>query len=517
MAVKRTRPRVYAQRRVPQAYPPVYVRVRLIPLVPALASAAALGIASTIPALPAPWRDSARGRAQKIGSELSERSQRLFFDRPGLDTLFVRSLAGAAGALTSVISGGMRARIALRTGVEGLAPHCGLGRAGASAAAKVLPLLPKRPYDALMTSILTASTAVGAMRGGAVHAHLLRDQGASPQLAPPRAGHPKAQLRRLSAPTTLGDMCADIDDLYWAMTDGHTVKITRVGEGGARRWLVSLPGTAHTDFASTENPADMESNVREMLGLESGMRLGLVKALHDAMRRDGVAPEDYASEPVLLVGHSQGGLVGVALASKAPEAVGVDIEAILTVGAPARRLRIRPEVTMVAVAHDQDIIPSTDGTPDRVPDHRVSAGRSLGRPKTSPLYYAHSSATYTETVRHLERKVRVAPWGRLASAVAALSDFLPQPGEATRVMFYEIWQEILEPQRRAARDAFVDLDRAEDFAPVDYEYAWSPAPLFPPPDTPPKHFAGLAAGPKGRAAAPDADGGAAPGKGTDDE
>lgn len=468
MAIRRRRPRVYAQRRVPQTYPPLYLRVKLVPLVPALAWAASLGVASSISALPDSVREQIRRQAELMGSKISERSQRLFFDRPGLDTLFVRSLAAAAGAFVGVIHGRLRVKIAVREGVKKIAPASSCGKENAELAAHILPLLPTRPYDSLMTVILTVSTAMGAMRAGAVHTHLLYDEDVSAKKTSPRPGHPAAQLRRLGAPTTLGDMCADIDELYWAMSEGHTVKITRVGDGEARRWLVSLPGTAHSDFSSTQNPADMESNVREMLGLESRMRLGLVKALHDAMRREGIDPRHFAEEPVLLVGHSQGGIVGVALASKHPRDVGVDIEGILALGAPARRVRIRPDVTMVAVAHDQDVIPSTDGTPDRVPDHRISVGRSLVRPKTSPLYYAHSSATYTETVRHLERKVRVAPWGRLASAVAALQDFLPQTGESTRVMFYEIWQEILQPQRRAPKDAFVELERAENFTPVDY-------------------------------------------------
>ncbi len=43
----------------------------------------------------------------------------------------------------------------------------------------------------------------------------------------------------------------------------------------------------------------------------------------------------------------------------------------------------------------------------------------------------------------LEHKVRVTPWGRLASSMAALQDFLPRR-ESTRVMHYEIWQDLHE-------------------------------------------------------------------------
>lgn len=497
MASRRRRPRIYARRRVPQSYPPTDARLKLVPLVPALVATGALGLAAEIPALPESWRESARARSKRIGSDVSERSQRLFFDEPGLDTLVVRSLAGAAGALARGTAAVLRATVAFDRG---------RGSARATRAAAMLPLVPTRAYDSLMTGILTLSTAVGRMRGGAVHAHVVRDSGASPEALPGREGRPVARLRRTRAPQTLGDLCADIDDLYWSMTAGCTMKITRVGEGGARRWLVSLPGTAHMDFESDENPADMESNVREMIGLESAMRVGAVKAIHDAMARDGVAPEDFAKEPVLICGHSQGGAVAVALAAMPPERAGIDVQGVLATGAPARRLRLRKDVVMVSVAHDQDIVPAMDGTPARVPDQRVVVGRDLVRPKKSPLYYAHSSATYTETVRHLERKVLVAPWGRLAQAVATLQDYLPQPGEETRVLFYEAWQEVLEPMRRDARDAFVALDRAEDFSPVEYVSAWSPAPLIDFPESPAKRFAGPGAIPEGRDGAPEAEG-----------
>jgi hypothetical protein len=75
-------------------------------------------------------------------------------------------------------------------------------------------------------------------------------------------------------------------------------------------------------------------------------------------------------------------------------------------------------------------------------------------------------------VRLLERKVRVTPWGRLASTMAALQDFLPTPGEATRVMHYEIWQDILTPTAEAAWDTVAALERGGAYAaatyPMDY-------------------------------------------------
>lgn len=494
-------------RRVPQSYPPAYVRAKLLPLIPTLAAAIGCGAAAELPLLPEQWREAARTRSDALGTSASERSQRIFFDEPGLDTLFVRSLSSIAGSVSRMGKAAWRLGAALTR--------------NDTRARRILPLIPTRGYDALMTAMLTVGTATGAMRGGPVHAQAIRDSNARPQSLPAPDGHAAAQLRRVDVPRDLKDMCADIDDLYWSMTDGHTVKITRVGAGSGRRWLVSLPGTANMDFHSTANPADMESNIREMIGLESAMRIGTVRAIHDAMRRDGIPSEQWAIDPVLVCGHSQGGIIAVALASMPPERAGVNVRAILATGSPCRRIRLRPDVTMVSVAHDQDVIPSMDGTPTRSADQRVSVGRSLVRPRTSPLYYAHSSATYTQTVRILERKAGVTPWGPTPTAVAALRDYFPAEDEDVRVFFYELWQDILEPTESSTVDTFVALDRAEDFSPVDYDSEWAPSPLVDLPALPSidiasipgfplasgtvgKHYAGTGAGPKSRVLQQDA-------------
>lgn len=467
MPQRRPRPRFYAPRRVPQAFPPGYLRVRVAPLLPAILANAAVAALADTPAVPAPVRDAARARSEEQGSRLLEDSQRIFFDEPGLDTLLMRSIAAGSRRLTAMVRTYLRARVLLH-----------LDPAGRAAA--TLPLVPTRGYDSLMTSLLAVGTALGNFRGGPVHARAFYDDGVrapvGPHLPLPE-GHPVPQVRRFEAPSSLGDMAADIDDLYWAMAHGQAVKITCVGEGAARRWLASVPGTDHMTPDSTANPADLETNIREVLNVPSAMRVGLVEALHDAMAAAGVPRAQWSSERVLICGHSQGGMVATALASADPDQVGVRVVGVLTLGTPSRRLRLRPDATMLAVAHDQDVVPSTDGTPQRAPDQRVTVGRRLVRPRQGPLYYAHASSTYTETVHQVERKVDVAPWGRAAETVEALRAFLPGPGERTRVSIYDIWQELIEPGRESRWDIYASIDRP-DWEPVEYEEDWAPNPLI---------------------------------------
>ena len=147
----------------------------------------------------------------------------------------------------------------------------------------------------------------------------------------------------------------------------------------------------------------------------------------------------------MLAGHSQGGLIAVNLGSLSAQEIGIDVRAILAMGAPARRTRIRPDVVMVDIAHDQDVVPSTDGTPARAPDHRIMVGRKLIQPRLRALYYAHSSSTYTETVGHLERRSAITQWDRVGQAVRSLQAMLPQGDEPTRVRIYDVWQELDDP------------------------------------------------------------------------
>ncbi|WP_175957348.1 alpha/beta hydrolase [Schaalia sp. Marseille-Q2122] len=455
----------YAPRRVPHSFPPGYLRRRLLPLAPPALLATTLSGISGLPLIPKGRRTPIRGVADRLATDVSERAQRLYFDEPGLDTLTVRAIGTWAQRLANIGRLYLRTRIALGWDADGRA-------------ATMLPLVPRRGYDTLMVSMLVIGTALGYFKGGPVHIARFYDDSLTPARLPLPDGQPIPQPRRLHAPRSLGDMCADIDDLYWAEGAGQTLKITRVGEGEKRRWLISMPGTESVDPISNANPADTEANIREVLNLPSSMRGGLLKALHDAMARDGIAPEDVVREPVMICGHSQGGMVGTALATAPPETLGINVKALLTLGTPSRRLRIRDDVTMIAVAHDQDIVPSIDGTSARVPDHRVSVGRRLVRPRKGPLYYAHASVTYTETVHHMERKVAIAPWGRLPEAVARLREFLPSEDEPTRVFFYEVWQDVLEPTHEHTWCTVVSLEDSQ-WQPVEHRIEWEPSPLMP--------------------------------------
>lgn len=460
---RRQRIPYYAARRVPQTFSPTYLRRRLLPLLPLGLGAVGATVASALPFGKA-FQDAAWATSEELSSQLTERSQKLFFDNPGLDTLAVRALATHVGRMTRLAAFYMRAKVRL-----------GMDSSGKSAI--MAPLLPTRNYDALAVFMLVTGTALGYFAGGHCHATLIYDNGhLEDPVRPLPAGHVRAKPRRMSAPHSLADVCADIDDLYWAEGRGQCVKIVAVGQGSRRRWIVALPGTAHMNPGSNENPADIESNVREVLSLPSGMRRGVLRAIHHAMTAVGASSHD--SEKILIVGHSQGGMIATALAGQHPSVAGINVAAVVSTGSPNRRIKIRPDVVMLSVAHDQDIVPSTDGSADRSIDHRVNIRRHLNRPRTSPLYYAHASMTYTETVRYLERRARINPFGRIPETIRTLQSYLPEADEPTRVFIYDIWQELLIPHEDDTWNRIAEL-KDYDPVPVDQETTYAPASLIP--------------------------------------
>jgi len=116
-----TRTWYYGPRRVPQAFPPSYLRRRTVPLVPPMAANIVVSLVGGIRVLPEDFRDLTRERAEETGARVLEDAQRIFFDEPGLDTLLIRSVASLSRRVTRLGRTYLRARIDLGLDREGRA------------------------------------------------------------------------------------------------------------------------------------------------------------------------------------------------------------------------------------------------------------------------------------------------------------------------------------------------------------------------------------------------------------
>ena len=218
----------------------------------------------------------------------------------------------------------------------------------------------------------------------------------------------------LPAPRSVADVLANVARSYAgqsvtgeAGTPPGTVTVQRLDHpDGTRAWVVEVPGTQEWRPASPV-PADTTTNLRLVAGLHDDMTTAVVTA----MRRAGVAP----AEPVLLAGHSQGGMVVQRVAAGA--AGMFDVRAVVTAGSPDTLDSTPPGVQVRHYRHRQDVVPQLDGTPDRAGAQVVVVTRDLGE-GAGPVG-AHDVRRYVETARKAESVLAASPSSRDFDAAVA--------------------------------------------------------------------------------------------------
>jgi hypothetical protein len=135
--------------------------------------------------------------------------------------------------------------------------------------------------------------------------------------------------------------------------------------------VVEIPGTEEWSPKSGANPVDLTTNLRLMAGQQGEQN----EAVKMAMRQAGIG----ANDPVMLTGHSQGGISAASLAADPATRSEFKITNVYTGGAPIARFPIPDDVQVLSIEHNQDLVPRLDGqpNPDRpgwVTVHRDATG-----------------------------------------------------------------------------------------------------------------------------------------------
>ncbi|MFT8531469.1 Mbeg1-like protein [Bifidobacterium aquikefiri] len=135
--------------------------------------------------------------------------------------------------------------------------------------------------------------------------------------------------------------------------DYATIAIQQyVNEQGKRSWLVTIPGTdSHID-----SPIGWLQNM-ELMSDNSSTRLQAdsVRFVLDAMRQAGIE----RSENVMLVGHSQGGIVAATIAADMAEEY--QIAHVITAGSPVANHPIPGNTWVTSIEVEADVVPDLDG------------------------------------------------------------------------------------------------------------------------------------------------------------
>jgi hypothetical protein len=210
-----------------------------------------------------------------------------------------------------------------------------------------------------------------------------------------------------ASPVTWSRPAADLGELVARVPSSNhgspRVHVERIdGDDGRRRWVVSVPGTASWSLVSGRTPFDLTGDLRLMAGDRSSGMAGVVEAMRAVGVRKG--------EPVMLVGHSQGGLIAAAVASDPAVRREFTVSRVLTTGAPIGSMPIPDDVQVLSLEHREDLVPRLDGAVnhDRPNWVTVSAPAPAPAPAQAqaqarePLW-AHSLDLYQQTADRAAR------------------------------------------------------------------------------------------------------------------
>lgn len=166
-------------------------------------------------------------------------------------------------------------------------------------------------------------------------------------------------------PRSLADVLAGLSHRNLGRPGEIDVRLL-TGADGHRRVIVDVPGTKNWALDG-HNPdvTSLATNLRAVAGRVTTYERGVIEALRQA----GVRPDD----DILLVGHSEGGLVAINAARHLMSGATsreFHVSHVVTAGAPIGLIAggIPRSVDVLALENDGDVVPHLDGAtnPDRV-------------------------------------------------------------------------------------------------------------------------------------------------------
>jgi len=131
------------------------------------------------------------------------------------------------------------------------------------------------------------------------------------------------------------------------------------GPDGIERFVVQLPGTESWALTPASTDRDLSTNLHTMAGDSTVYMRGIEAAMAQADIPPGA--------PVMLVGHSLGGMTAAALAADPAFRRRFNVTQVVTAGAPIGRFEVPAGVQVLAVGNRNDLVPALDGAdnPDR--------------------------------------------------------------------------------------------------------------------------------------------------------
>jgi hypothetical protein len=180
-------------------------------------------------------------------------------------------------------------------------------------------------------------------------------------------------------------------------TDDRGENLIRVDLLPDSLFIAYIPGTQIWAATAGKNPFDATSNVAAMAGPNLA---ATERGVQEALRQAGAGRHDR----VILVGHSQGGIIAANLASREgvqshdAKAPGTQFRVVglITAGAPIGHLRDRVGVPTLSLEHTNDLVPHLDGQKNPIKENWATATRQV---KADGLTGPHELSRYQETAK----------------------------------------------------------------------------------------------------------------------
>ena len=198
---------------------------------------------------------------------------------------------------------------------------------------------------------------------------------------------------------TIANNLSRLQDVYpeHSSLDGAVAVERITHEDGSQSFVVLIPGTQEWTVSEV-HPMDMASNLEMMYSSSPA----IVDGIYQALELAGANPAD----PVILIGHSLGGIAATSLASTAL-AGHWNIQGVVTVGSPTALIETAEGIPVLHIENDEELVSNLDGkdgrtnpaTPDRVTVTRSLAQSSnpLDRQASGSIADAHSIDTHLRT------------------------------------------------------------------------------------------------------------------------
>ena len=235
--------------------------------------------------------------------------------------------------------------------------------------------------------------AVAVLADSAARWGLLEDRGRA-HVTPEPAPRPGALALR-----SLRDLVADQGNVGDGEDYAGHVRVIEVAQPSGSVWIVEVSGTQEWDPRAGDNPFDLTTDLRSMAQQSTVLADGVQQALAQAQAAARVGHRESAgvAAPVLLVGHSLGGIAAAGLASSPRFTARHRVTHVVTVGAPVARMPVPPGIEVLSLEHTRDPVPRLDGRPN--PDRAgwVTVTRDACEDGDDRASTVHDLGGYVET------------------------------------------------------------------------------------------------------------------------